>query len=193
MNITIYCGAHYGKDPEFTRRATELGKWMAENGHKLVYGAGDVGTMGVIANAVLDAGGEVAGVTPDFFIEAEEIHDGLTELHITPDMPERRAKMIALGEAFIALPGGTGTLDEITEVIAMRRLGRLGDKIRPVMLYNINGFYDDLYRFLDRAAEEEFFSMSDRRSIHEVKSVEDIAAVLEQAGKYDEDRNKLYF
>lgn len=192
MNITVYCGARHGKDPEFTLRAEELGRWMAENGHRLVYGAGDVGSMGVISNAVLDNGGEVIGVTPGFFITAEEIHERLTELQIVPDLPERRSSMIAQGDAFIALPGGTGTLDEITEVITLTRLGRLSETVKPVMLYNINGYYDHLFRFFDRMAEEEFFTQKDRENIHEVRSVDDIAKVLEKAGRYDETRNRLY-
>ena len=192
MNITVYCGAHYGRDPEFAERARELGTWMAENGHRLVYGAGDVGTMGVIANAVLDNGGEVVGVTPDFFVFAEEIHDRLTVLEVVPDLPERRSRMIQLGEAFIALPGGTGTLDEITEVITLTRLGRLGETIRPVMLYNINGFYDHLLSFFDRVADEEFFGRKDRENIHEVRSIEDIEEILRLAGNPDIERNTLY-
>ncbi|MBQ6389564.1 MAG: TIGR00730 family Rossman fold protein [Mogibacterium sp.] len=192
MNITVYCGARHGKDPEFTVRAEELGRWMAENGHRLVYGAGDVGSMGVISNAVLDNGGEVIGVTPGFFITAEEIHERLTDLQIVPDLPERRSSMIAQGDAFIALPGGTGTLDEITEVITLTRLGRLSETVKPVMLYNINGYYDYLFRFFDRMAEEEFFTQKDRENIHEVRSVDDIARVLENAGRYDETRNRLY-
>jgi uncharacterized protein (TIGR00730 family) len=192
MNITVYCGANYGKDPEFALRAKELGSWMAQNGHRLIYGAGDVGTMGVIANAVLEAGGKVTGVTPDFFVLAEEIHDKLTELIIVPDLPERRSKMIELGDAYIALPGGTGTLNEITEVFTLTRLGRLGEKIKPAMLYNINGFYDHLISFFDRIAEEQFFGQKDRDNIHEVKSIQDIEKVLQIAGDYDKERNKLY-
>lgn len=192
MNITVYCGAHYGRDPEFTARARELGEWMAKNGHRLVYGAGDVGTMGVIANAVLDNGGDVVGITPDFFVFAEEIHDKLTELEVVPDLPERRSRMIQLGEAFIALPGGTGTLDEITEVITLTRLGRLGETIRPVMLYNINGFYDHLLSFFDRVADEEFFGRKDRENIHEVRSIENIEEILALAGSPDIERNTLY-
>lgn len=192
MNITVYCGAHHGKDPEFASRARELGAWMAQNGHKLVYGAGDVGTMGILANAVLEGGGEVMGVTPDFFVLAEEIHDKLTELKIVPDLPERRSMMIEQGEAFIALPGGTGTLDEITEVITLTRLGRLSKTVKPVMLYNINGFYDHLLSFFDRVAEEEFFGMKDRESIHEVRCISDIEKILKLAGTTDSNRNMLY-
>lgn len=192
MNITVYCGAQPGRDPEFSKRAAELGRWMAENGHRLVYGAGDVGMMGVISNAVLEAGGEVLGVTPDFFITAEEIHPELTELRVTKDLSERRRVMIEEGDAFIALPGGTGTLDEISEVMSLRRLGKLGNVKRPVMLYNINGYYDLLLAFLDHMAEEGFHSSDDRAAIHEVCSVGDIERVLMTAGEPDHGRNVLY-
>ena len=180
MNITVYCGANPGRDPEFIRRAAELGTWIGQNGHRLVYGAGKDGMMGALSNAVLEAGGEVIGVTPDFFIIAEETHGELTELRITADLPERRQMMIDEGDAFIALPGGTGTLDEI------------GEKRRPVMLYNINGYYDDLFRFLDRMADEEFHRQVDRENILEVCSLEDIERVLSTAGEPVPERNKLY-
>lgn len=192
MNITVYCGANTGKDPEFAASARSLGKWIGENGHRLVYGAGDCGMMGILSDAVLESGGEVIGVTPDFFITAEEIHNGLTELRISADLPERRKIMIEEGDAFLALPGGTGTLDEISEVMSLRRLGLLGDRIRPIMLYNVNGYYDYLLRFLDRAADEEFFSRKDRESIHDVRSIEDIERVLASAGIEDPHRNLLY-
>ena len=192
MNITVYCGANPGRDPEFIRRAEELGTWMGINGHRLVYGAGKDGMMGAVSNAVLAAGGEVIGVTPDFFIIAEETHGELTELRITADLPERRQMMIDEGDAFIALPGGTGTLDEITEVMSLRRLGKLGETRRPVMLYNINGYYDKLFEFLDRMTDEEFHRPSDRENILEVCSIEDIEKVLSTAGEPVPERNTLY-
>lgn len=192
MNITVYCGARTGRDPEFAAGAVELGKWIAQNGHRLIYGAGDVGMMGILANAVLDAGGEVTGVTPDFFITAEEIHENLTDIHLVTDLPQRRSLMIELGDAFIAMPGGTGTLDEITEVITLTRLGMLSEHVRPVMLYNINGYYDHLLEFFDHVLEEEFFSRKDRESIHSVTSLEEIEEVLALAGTYDSERNTLY-
>ena len=103
-----------------------------------------------------------------------------------------RQMMIAEGDAFIALPGGTGTLDEITEVMSLRRLGKLGDKRRPVMLYNINGYYDRLFEFLDRMTDEEFHRPSDRENILEVCSIEDIEKVLSTAGEPVPERNTLY-
>lgn len=192
MNITVYCGAQTGRDPEFRKRAVELGTWMAANGHRLVFGAGVVGMMGAVSNAVLDAGGEVTGVTPDFFIFAEEINDRITDLRVTKTLSERRRIMIEEGDAFIALPGGTGTLDEISEVLSLTRLGKMGSVTRPVMFYNINGYYDHLLKFFDRMTAEEFNRVSDRKGIIEVRSIEDIENVLMTAGKQDHERNTLY-
>lgn len=192
MNITVYCGAHSGSDPEFTARARELGVWMASNGHRLVYGAGNDGMMGAISHAVISNGGETTGVTPAFFIEAEETRDDLTELIVAPDMPSRRDKMIELGDAFIALPGGTGTLDEITEVMAIKRLGRLGSRNKPIILYNVNGYYDDFFRFLDRMAENDFCRKSDRDNFINAVCLADIISALAAAGEHDHSRNLKY-
>ena len=177
MNITVYCGAQTGKDPEFRKRAAELGTWMAENGHALVYGAGDVGMM---------------GVTPEYFIFAEEIHKQIKDLRITEDLSERRKIMINEGDAFIALPGGTGTLDEISEVMSLKRLGRLGSEVRPVMIYNINGYYDHFLRFLDRMTAEGFNREIDRAGILEVRSIGDIEKALMTAGTADTERITAY-
>ena len=192
MNITVYCGANCGRDPEFGNRARQLGTWMGQNGHRLVYGAGDVGMMGILSNAVLEAGGDVLGVTPAFFIRAEEIHEKLTELRITADLTERRSVMIQEGDAFIALPGGTGTLDEISEVMSLKRLGRLGSEVRPVMIYNINGYYDHFLRFLDRMTAEGFNREIDRAGILEVRSIGDIEKALMTAGTADTERITAY-
>ena len=165
MNITVYCGAHEGNDPAFVQAARELGAWMAANGHRLVYGSGKDGMMGAVSHALLEGGGEATGVTPAFFIEAEETRDDLTELVVTENMQVRRRVMIERGDAYIALPGGTGTVDEISEVIALKRLGLLGEINKPVMFYNVNGYYDKLFEFYDRMAEEEFCRAEDRSNI----------------------------
>ena len=192
MNITVYCGAHLGKDPEFAAKAAELGTWIGQNGHRLVYGGGLYGMMGTIADAALKAGGEVLGVSPDFFLVGEKLHEGLTELRLTRDLAERRKIMIDEGDSYIALPGGTGTLDEITEVMSLMRLGRLSIKRRPIMLYNINGYYDHFFSLLDRVLEEEYFGADDRASILDVRSIEDIEKALLTAGEFHAERNTLY-
>lgn len=141
MNITVYLGALEGKDPALAAAVRELGSWIGESGHSLVYGGSKSGLMGVIAESVLETGGEVTGVEPRFFIEEELQLEGLTELIITENMTERKAKMIELGDAFIAFPGGTGTLEEIAEVMSKVSLGHLD---APCIFYNLDGYYDSL-------------------------------------------------
>ena len=141
MNITVYLGSYEGNDPSLREAVQELGNWIGESGNALVYGGSGIGLMGVLATSVLQAGGEVTGVEPSFFIEQVLQKDDLTQLIVTKDMPERKAKMIELGEAFIAFPGGTGTLEEITEVMSMVSLGHLN---APCIIYNLNGYYNDL-------------------------------------------------
>lgn len=118
MNITVYLGALRGNDPVLKDAVKELGRWIGENNHTLIYGGSKSGLMGYIAESVLNAGGTAIGIEPQFFIDEELQYDGLTELIITKDMTERKTKMIELGDAFIAFPGGTGTLEEISEVMS---------------------------------------------------------------------------
>ena len=135
MNITVYLGANEGNDPALKKAVTELGTWIGESGNALVYGGSETGLMGTLAASVLEAGGDVTGVEPVFFIEEELQFDGLTELIVTQDMSERKAKMIELGDVFIAFPGGTGTLEEITEIMSKVSLGHLD---APCILYNLD-------------------------------------------------------
>ena len=136
MNITVYLGANEGNDPALGRAVWELGRWIGESGHTLVYGGSKTGLMGDIARSVLETGGEVIGVEPQFFMDAGFQYDGLTELIVAKDMAERKTKMIQLGDAFIAFPGGTGTLEEIAEVMSKVSLKQLD---APCILYNLNG------------------------------------------------------
>ena len=139
MNITVYLGANEGKDPALKQAVQELGRWIGESGNALVYGGSRCGLMGEIAESTLNAGGKVTGVEPEFFVQGELQHEGLTELIVTKDMTERKTKMIELGDAFIAFPGGTGTLEEIAEVMSKVSLRHLD---APCILYNLNGYYD---------------------------------------------------
>ena len=125
MNITVYLGANEGSDPALKQAVEELGRWIGESGNALVYGGSRSGLMGRLAHSVLTAGGEVTGVEPQFFIDSEVQYDGLTRLIVTQDMTERKTRMIELGDAFIAFPGGTGTLEEIAEVMSKVSLGHL--------------------------------------------------------------------
>ena len=134
MNITVYLGANEGNDPSLRKAVRELGTWIGESGNRLVYGGSKSGLMGEIAESVLQAGGEVIGVEPQFFIDMEYQYDAITELIVTKDMTERKTKMIELGDVFIAFPGGTGTLEEIAEVMSKVSLKHLE---APCILYNL--------------------------------------------------------
>ena len=151
MNITVYLGANEGNDPSLKTAVKELGKWIGESGNSLVYGGSKSGLMGMLAESVLDAGGKATGVEPQFFVEKELQHDGLTQLIVTKDMSERKNKMIELGDAFIAFPGGTGTLEEITEVMSKVSLKQLD---APCILYNLNGYYNSLKELLNHMIEK---------------------------------------
>ena len=128
MNITVYLGAHEGNDPSYRKAVEELGAWIAGNGNRLVYGGSDEGLMAVIADTVLAHGGEVTGIEAQMFADQGVAHQGLTELVIVPDITERRTRMIELGDVFIAFPGGTGTLEEVSEVVSKICLNQLSQR-----------------------------------------------------------------
>lgn len=192
MYITVYCGAAEGNDPEFIARARELGSWMARNGHKLIYGAGNAGMMGALSDALIESGGQAIGVTPHFFVLAEETRNDLSDIVLADDMSTRRNWMIDHGDAFIALPGGMGTLDEITEVMTYKRLGLLGEINKPVMVYNVNGYYDRFFDYLDDMLAQGFCRQLDRDNVIEVRNIEDIEEALREAGRPDEERTTKY-
>ena len=175
MNISVYLGAYEGNDSSLREAVQELGTWIGRSGNALVYGGSKSGLMGALANSVLDAGGEVTGVEPQLFIINEYQHDGLTRLIVTKDMSERKNKMIELGEAFIAFPGGTGTLEEITEVMSRVSLKHLN---APCILYNLNGYYDSLKALLDHMIEKGLSSKERQEGIYFAKDLEEIKQVL---------------
>lgn len=192
MKIAVYMGANYGRNPNFRTKSMELGKWIADNGHCLVYGGGSVGLMGEVARNVLDNGGEVIGITPGFFVTAEEILTECTTLEIVPDMSARRSKMIEYGEAYIALPGGMGTLDEISECMALKRLGLFGDVDRPIIIYNVDGYYDNFIKMLEDMVEEELYKKKDWDKVFICNDIEEVADALSTAGQHDDTRTTLY-
>lgn len=177
MNITVYLGANEGNDPALGRAVHELGQWIGGNGHTLVYGGSKTGLMGEIAKSVLDAGGNVTGVEPQFFMDEGFQYDGLTELIVTKDMAERKTKMIQLGNAFIAFPGGTGTLEEIAEVMSKVSLKQLD---APCILYNLNGYYDDLKALLGHMIEKGLSSPERQEGIYFAEDLAQIRAILEK-------------
>lgn len=177
MHITVYLGANEGNDPALGQAVQALGQWIGRNGHTLVYGGSKTGLMGEIAKSALEAGGEVIGVEPQFFMDEGVQYEGLTELIVTRDMTARKEKMIALGDAFIAVPGGTGTLEEITEVMSKVSLKQLD---APCILYNLNGYYDDLKALLRHMIEKGLSSEDRQQGIYFAEDLAQIRKILEQ-------------
>jgi uncharacterized protein (TIGR00730 family) len=160
--LCVYCGSNSGAKPIYTERAIALGSRMARDGIALVYGGGNVGLMGTVADAVLDAGGEVIGVIPEQLVNWEVAHRGLTKLEIVGSMHERKARMFDLADGFVALPGGFGTLDEMFEMLTWRQLG-IGNK--PCAFLDIDGFYAPLMAMLDRMVAERFLHADQRQDL----------------------------
>ncbi len=175
MNITVYLGANEGQ-PALQTAVRELGRWIGENGHRLIYGGSKCGLMGMLAESVLQADGEVIGVEPRFFVEAELQYDEITELIVTETMAERKAKMISLGEAFIAFPGGTGTLEEIAEIMSMVSLNHLS---APCILYNLNGYYEGLKQQLQQMVAAGLTTEDRLQGIRFATSLTEVTAALE--------------
>lgn len=149
LSLCVYCGSRTGERPEFAAAAREVGDWIARNGWRLVYGGGRAGLMGVVADAALAGGAEVIGVIPTSLMQRELGHTGVTELHVVETMHQRKQKMAELSDAFVALPGGIGTFEELFEVWTWRQLG-YHDK--PIGLLNLDGYYSLLLEFIGRSA-----------------------------------------
>lgn len=146
MNITVYCGASQGNLPLYSQVAIDLGNWITKHEHTLIYGGGKAGMMGKLADSVLQKGGEVIGIIPTFLKERELAHKSLTKIIEVDSMAERKQRMLDYGDACIALPGGPGTLEEITEVISWSRIGK---NQNPCIVYNENNYYDALKNMYD--------------------------------------------
>lgn len=151
--VCVFCGSNSGANPAYARVAAELGQLLAKRGMTLVYGGGNVGLMGVVADAALAAGGEVIGIIPEAMLKWEVGHQALTELKVVASMHERKAAMAELADAFIALPGGIGTLEEVFEVWTW---GQLGMHAKPLGFLDVAGYYERLHAFLDHMAAEGF-------------------------------------
>lgn len=176
MNITVYLGANEGNDASLKTAVRELGTWIGESGNRLIYGGSKSGLMGELAESVLMAGGEVIGVEPQFFIDMEFQYDEITELIVTKDMTERKTKMIELGDAFIAFPGGTGTLEEIAEVMSKVSLKHLE---APCILYNLNGYYDSLKTLLQHMTDMGLSSAERQEGIYFASDLKEIVEIIE--------------
>jgi uncharacterized protein (TIGR00730 family) len=159
MRLCVFCGSRTGVQSAYADAARQLGTALAQRRIGLVFGAGHIGIMGVLADAVLGSGGEAIGVIPQALVDAELAHTSLTQLHVVGTMHERKALMADLADAFLALPGGYGTLDEFFEILTWRQL-RLHDK--PIGLWNITGFFDPLLAWIERAIADDFIRPKNR-------------------------------
>jgi uncharacterized protein (TIGR00730 family) len=177
--ICVYCGSGPGNDPAFIESARGFGKILATNGIGLVYGGGNIGLMGEIANAVLDSGGDVTGIIPQF-LTRREIANARGELIVTRDMHERKQRMFDLADAFVALPGGVGTLEEVVEQMTW---AQLGTHKKPILLANINGFWEPLCMLLDHMQAREFIRPGLSVNYLVADKVEDILPKLLEAAR----------
>ena len=171
-SVCVYCGSNPGSRPVYAERAGQLGTRLANEGLAVVYGGGNVGLMGIVADAALAAGGEVVGVIPEQLVGWEVAHRGITRLDVVANMHERKARMFDLSDAFVALPGGFGTMDEMFEMLTWRQLG-LGDK--PCAFLDVDAFYAPLVSMMDRMVAERFLHADQRRDLWHG---EDIGAML---------------
>lgn len=157
MNVCVFCGSSTGEDVMYADAAREVGKLIAQSGNTLIYGGGNIGLMGVIADSALAHKGKVMGVIPDFLMDREVGHRGLTDLLVVQSMHERKKKMADLADVFIALPGGWGTLDELTEILTWRQLGLIQ---QPIGLLNVSSFFSPLVTQMNTMSEKGFLHPS---------------------------------
>ena len=176
-SIAVFCASASGAKPEYLETARELGRGMAERQYGIVYGGASVGTMGALADAALAAGGKVVGVIPGVIIDLEIAHRDLTELHIVGTMHERKALMASRADAFIALPGGYGTLDEFIEILTWAQL-RIHSK--PCVMVNVGGYYDPLLAFFNRAVEDGLIKPVNRALIQVARDVSEALEIVER-------------
>ena len=176
--ICVFCGSAVGARAEFAAAADDLGRAIAERGYGLVFGGGSIGLMGVAADAALDAGAEVFGVIPDLIMDCEVGHNGLTELCVVRSMHERKTMMADRADAFIALPGGFGTMDEFMEIVTW---AQLGIHSKPCVLVNTAGYYNPLLRFFESAVEDGFIRPENRGLIHVAQTPAETLEMIESA------------
>jgi uncharacterized protein (TIGR00730 family) len=179
-SICVYCGSSPGTDPAFAAAARQFGRILAENGVRLVYGGGSVGLMGELATSVLDHGGRVTGIIPDFLVARERVLREAQEIVMTRDMHERKWLMFDKADAFVALPGGIGTLEELVEQLTWAQLGR---HKKPILIANVAGFWDPLCALLDHMRDLEFIRAEFSVDLLVTRRVEDILPMLMEAAR----------
>ncbi|WGL60907.1 TIGR00730 family Rossman fold protein [Pigmentibacter sp. JX0631] len=174
-NICVFCGSNDGAKSIYTKTAVALGKYLASNNITLIYGGGNVGLMGSIANSVLQNGGKVIGVMPEYLVKKEIAHKNLSELHIVQSMHERKALMAKLADGFIALPGGFGTFEELLEIVTWAQL--LYHQ-KPCAVLNVDGFYDYLIKFISHAVCEEFIKKENEKLLICESNIEKLFSLM---------------
>lgn len=174
-SVCLFCGSRDGMNPRFREEAATLGSLLARNGLALIYGGGHVGLMGTAADAALRAGGRVVGVIPQGLFDREVAHESLTELLVTDGMHSRKAKMETLSDAFVAMPGGFGTLDELCEIITW---SQLGIHRKPVLLMNTDGFWDGFLKFIDAAVRDGFIPRDNLELFRVVATADEAVTML---------------
>lgn len=174
LAICVFCGAKPGNDPKYTRLAETVGRALAQRGHRLVYGGGNVGLMGALANGALSAGGQVTGIIPHKLLERELAHKGIQQMEVVPDMATRKDRMIAISDAFLSLPGGLGTLDEMFEVLTLRQIGYHN---KPSALLNLDGYFSPLVAALHSFVAS---GLVDRREVDRLLVADDARVALDQ-------------
>jgi len=185
--VCVYCGSGPGTNPRFVEAAIALGKNFAENSIRLVYGGGSVGLMGAVAKSALDHGGAVTGIIPDFLRARENALTKVQEMIVTPDMHERKRLMFERSDAFVALPGGVGTLEELVEMLTWQQLGR---HAKPILLANIDGFWEPLLALLAHMRSAQFIRPNLEVDILKAERVEDILPRLRAAAARTLDSEK---
>lgn len=175
MNVCVFCGSGSGSNPAYSEAARELGVLLADASVRLIYGGGNIGLMGTIADAVMGAGGKVTGVIPAFLLEKEVGHRGITDLEVVESMHQRKQRMADLADAFVALPGGWGTLEELSEILTWKQLGLIS---QPVAILNTNQFFDPLLDQMRLMVKEGFLKSGYLSSLHVEKNPEKLLSLL---------------
>ena len=175
MNVCVFCGSGTGVNPLYAEAAGKLGLLLAQASIRLVYGGGNIGLMGIVADAVIGGGGKVTGIIPSFLLEKEVGHRGITDLEVVDSMHQRKQRMADLADAFIALPGGWGTLEELSEVLTWKQLGLIS---QPVALLNVNHFFDPLLEQMRLMVKEGFLQSGYFNLLHVEKTPEKLLSTL---------------
>lgn len=182
--VCVYCASSNQIDMDYFTTARSLGKIFAENKITLVYGGGQMGLMGAIADAVLENGGKVVGIIPDFMKQVEWAHLGITELHVVGDMHERKKKFLDGTDALVALPGGCGTLEELLEAVTLKRLGLFN---KPIIILNVKGFYDPLLEMFQKCIDQKFMAADSNDMWVVVNRAEEVMPAILNAPVWHDD------